>query len=263
MAPPERHPLVDSKNRKALFSKVWLTLLRQEHVTPEAYRRILSLLHKKVMPLMTSPQLLLDFIVRILDSDDHVCATLALNSLFILIKEHNLVYPDFWKRLETLLSTQSMYLSHRSRFLRLLETFLQADFIASNYLESLLYRISRVSVFSPPAASLVLLGLTHHVLREHPSLQTLMHIDTTKYHHQETQEIIKKQLFSIPTLQEHIVPLVTRTAGIFKDPITKHVDLEEFLDITYHDLFEMYIKKQGQDAVKGAYKSGFDEDVFA
>ncbi len=152
-----------------------------------------------------------------------------------------------------------MYLSHRSRFLRLVERFLQTDYISQQYLESLLLKISKISLFSPSAATLVLLGLQHQVMKRNPSLQSLIHVDPTKLSQPEQAEIQGKQLYNLVTLRDHVLPLICKTANVFKEPFHKDIDLEEFLDLTYADLFDYHIKRK-ETALNPVFASGFTED---
>lgn len=54
---------------------------------------------------------------------------LALNGLFILIRDYNLDYPDFYDRLYAMLDRSVLHVKYRSRFFRLAETFLSSSYV--------------------------------------------------------------------------------------------------------------------------------------
>jgi hypothetical protein len=88
----------------ALCSDAWLAFLGMP--LPEALlKRVLTLVTGPLLNKLTRPLLLSDFLSTSMDQGGYI-GILALNGLFILVTEHGLEYPDFYKRLYTLLSPQ-------------------------------------------------------------------------------------------------------------------------------------------------------------
>ncbi len=103
---PIHEALHSVKAHRVQFTYAWLSLLRYIKNSPQLSSRVLAILHRSVMPHLTRPVLLMDWIVACVDFGKHrfdiyrICsltglsggsiALLALNTLFILIRDHNL-----------------------------------------------------------------------------------------------------------------------------------------------------------------------------
>ena len=103
---PIHEALHSVKAHRVQFTYAWLSLLRYIKNSPQLSSRVLAILHRSVMPHLTRPVLLMDWIVACVDfgrqpfNTYRVCsltglsggsiALLALNTLFVLIRDHNL-----------------------------------------------------------------------------------------------------------------------------------------------------------------------------
>ena len=65
--------------------------------------QVLDILHEQVMPKMSEPLLLADFLTRAVNQGG-ASAMLALHALFLLMTKHGLEYPQFYKRLYSLMT---------------------------------------------------------------------------------------------------------------------------------------------------------------
>ncbi|KAI8091015.1 uncharacterized protein B0P05DRAFT_577541 [Gilbertella persicaria] len=83
-----KHPLLQLRVHKRGFSDCWLSLMKLP-LTEEMYKRILLILHKRILPHMHEPKLLMDFLTDSYNVGGAV-SLLALNGLFTLIVDHNL-----------------------------------------------------------------------------------------------------------------------------------------------------------------------------
>lgn len=84
----KKHPLLLLAIHRRGFSDCWLSLLKLP-LSEESHRKILLILHKRILPHMTEPKLLMDFLTDSYNIGGGV-SLLALNGLFTLITEHNL-----------------------------------------------------------------------------------------------------------------------------------------------------------------------------
>jgi hypothetical protein len=112
-----------AEHRKA-FSQCWLTLLTFP-MPGEHYKHILTVIHKAIIPHMSRPALLIDFLVDSYNQGG-VVSLLALNGLFTLMQKHNLDYPNFYRQLYALLDGEVMQVKYRSRFFRMVDLFLSS-----------------------------------------------------------------------------------------------------------------------------------------
>ncbi|EJT99571.1 CBF-domain-containing protein [Dacryopinax primogenitus] len=241
-------------SHRAVFSECWLALL-PHLTTPALASRALSVLHKKVLPNFTRPLRLMDWIAGCVDHGG-VIGLLALNALFTLMKDHNLDYPDFYKRLYAFLTRDVLHLKYRARFFRLTELFLSSTHLPVALLASFLKRLSRLSLSAPPSALVLLLPLTYNILKAHPSLMPMLHReppaageDTDPFDPQEPDPMktnaLGSSLWELASHREHYLASVSTMARILSEPFTKpSYALEDFLDHTYGTMFETEIKRK-------------------
>ncbi|KAJ8453772.1 hypothetical protein ONZ51_g13409 [Trametes cubensis] len=164
---------------KAVFTRAWLALLPQLSLgsldRTKAYSlRVLNVLHRGVIPHLTRPILIMDWVSSSVDHGGTV-GLLALNALFTLMKEYNLDYPSFYTRLYAFLDRDVLHLKHRARFFRLTELFLSSTHLPATIVASFVKRLSRLSLNAPPAAVVMLIPFTYNMLRRHPALMAMIH----------------------------------------------------------------------------------------
>lgn len=83
-----KHPLLQLSVHKRGFTDCWLKLMKLP-LSEEMYKKILLILHKRILPHLSEPKLLMDFLTDSYNVGGAV-SLLALNGLFTLITEHNL-----------------------------------------------------------------------------------------------------------------------------------------------------------------------------
>lgn len=134
-AQPTKKPKVDpgpraeeSKLSKA-FEESWLKCL-QLPMRRETYKRVLYWLPEHVMPHLSAPLKLADFLTDSFDLGG-LSSILALSGLFILMRCHNLDYPRFYDKLYQTLTPKVFYAKHRARYFRLLTVCLTAPQVPS------------------------------------------------------------------------------------------------------------------------------------
>ncbi|MGH0163700.1 UNVERIFIED_CONTAM: hypothetical protein FKN15_048536 [Acipenser sinensis] len=112
------------KEHKRAFERMWLGFLK--HKLPSSmYKKVLVILHDSILPHMSKPTLMIDFLTAAYDIGGAI-SLLALNGLFILIHQHNLDYPDFYKKLYSLLEPSIFHVKYRARFFHLADLFLSS-----------------------------------------------------------------------------------------------------------------------------------------
>eukprot|EP00003_Mantamonas_plastica_P033656 TRINITY_DN976_c1_g1_i5.p1 TRINITY_DN976_c1_g1~~TRINITY_DN976_c1_g1_i5.p1 ORF type:complete len:382 (-),score=118.04 TRINITY_DN976_c1_g1_i5:115-1260(-) len=92
------HPVESLNDMRKQFTTSWLAFLKTKHMPVHLYKRVLVDLHKDILPHMTTPLLLMDFLTASYDIGG-VTSVLALNGLFVLITKYNLDYPEFFAKL--------------------------------------------------------------------------------------------------------------------------------------------------------------------
>ncbi|KAI9340018.1 CBF/Mak21 family-domain-containing protein [Zopfochytrium polystomum] len=242
-------PLVASNHTRA-FSAAWLALLKCTLSTP-VYRQILLVLHNQVIPFMDNPTRLSDFLV---DSFKFGGSTslLALNSLFYLIQNYNLDYPDFYENLYSLLTRDILRVKYRSRFFRLLDVFLSSRYIPAYLVAAFVKRLARLALLeATPSGIAMVLPMIYNLLRRHPSVIVLVHSDKECLHGMDDPfdfdeldpkkcRAIDSSLWEIQTLMSHFSPSISSLARIFSEPLVlPSYNIEDFLDHSYDYLLEL------------------------
>jgi len=113
------------KEHRKAFQLMWLGFLR--HKLPlSLYKKVLVVMHDSILPHLAQPSLMIDFLTRAYDVGGAI-SLLALNGLFVLIHQHNLEYPDFYRKLYGLLDPSVFHIKYRARFFHLADLFLSSS----------------------------------------------------------------------------------------------------------------------------------------
>ena len=248
-APPKsKHELYSPLAHKKQAQDAWLAVLRQ-YLTKQQRKTILGIMSRRIAPWFLKVELLMDFLT---DSFDEGGSTslMALSGLFYLIQRKNLDYPQFYQKLYSMLDYNLMHLKQRSRFFRLLETFLSSTHLPAALVASFIKRLSRLALNAPPAAIVVIVPLIYNLLRSHPMCTFMIHRavespriegDEDIFRMDETDPMethaIESSLWEIHNLQDHYHPNVATIAKIVSQPFTKQgYNLEDFLDHSYESV---------------------------
>ncbi|CAH1757990.1 18946_t:CDS:10, partial [Entrophospora sp. SA101] len=249
---------------RKVFSDCWLSFFKLP-MTEESYKKILSIMHKKIIPHMKQPTLLMDFLTDSYNAGGAI-SLLALNGLFTLINEHNLDYPDFYKKLYNLFDRNLMHVKYRSRFFRLADLFLSSTHLPVQLVAAFIKRMSHLSLTSPPNGIVIIIPMIYNLIRRHPPCMALIHRpnsinpetdskeeiifkDPYDFYEQDPlkSNAIDSSLWELKTLQDHYLPNVAALAKIFQDKFTRtQYNLEDFLDHTYSTLFNSEINKKSK-----------------
>ncbi|KAI0807034.1 CBF-domain-containing protein [Fomes fomentarius] len=234
---------------RAVFTRAWLSLLPELssgslEATKLSSLRVLNVLHRGVIPHLTRPILIMDWVSASVDHGGAV-GLLALNALFTLMKDYNLDYPSFYTRLYAFLDRDVLHLKHRARFFRLTELFLSSTHLPANLVASFVKRLSRLSLNAPPAAVVMLIPFTYNMLRRHPALMAMIHrtengagdecdgFDSAEPNPTLTNAL-ESSLWELYSQREHYHAAVSTLAKIFQEAFTRpSYGMEDFLDHTY------------------------------
>ncbi|KAG7661442.1 NOC4 [[Candida] subhashii] len=236
---------------KAQYQKCIITILTYPLLSNQ-YKAILLVLHKRIIPYMTQPQGLMDFLTDSYDvADDSVVPILALNSLYELMKNYNLEYPDFYTKLYSLLTPELLYTRYRSRFFRLCDLFLSSTHLSASLVASFIKKLARLSIGSSASGVVIVIPFIYNLLKRHPTCMIMLHnIEGSKkkdytdpYDNNEKNPMntnaIGSSLWELETLMSHYHPNIATLAKIFGEPFRKHsYNMEDFLDWSYISLLE-------------------------
>lgn len=247
-----KHALYSMTIHKKHAQGAWLKLM-QLGMDKEQRKVILGLMSTTIAPWFMKPELLMDFLTDSYNTGGST-SLLALSGLWYLIEEKNLDYPDFYRKLYSLLDNNILHSKHRSRFFRLLETFLGSKrLLPAAVVASFVKRLSRLSLHAPPAGIVFVVPWIYNLFKVHLSCTFMIHREVRG---KDAKEILEKEgmsdpfvmeeedpmetnalescLWEIVMLQSHYHPNVAALAKIISEQFTKHHYVtEDFLDHSY------------------------------
>lgn len=258
---PQGKKLIHSlQSYKEKAQEAWLATMRCT-LSKDQRKSILTTFSHQIAPWFQQPEMLMDFLT---DSYDVGGATslLALSGLYYLISERNLDYPSFYLKLYSLLDEGLLHSKHRSRFFRLLDTFMSSTHLPAALVASFMKRLSRLALHGPPAGIVVVVPWIYNMFKRHPACTFMMHrevrsaaekaeleengmddpFDMTEKDPMETGAI-ESSVWELEALQAHYHPNVATLAKIISEQFTKRsYNLEDFLDHSYTAVCSLFLQ---------------------
>ncbi len=262
------------KKYKSAFISCWQRFL-QLPMDADVTTSVLQHLPGHVLPHMGNPLGVANFYLTAFDRGSLSISVLALSGLFYLLTKQNLGDTErvgqqatkYFEKLYELLCPEVFALRHRVRFLRLLHLSLKSTMLPSSFIAAFVKKCARVAILvpSPPAALWLLVNMQALMMRHKSLCAGMLHksmddaltfgnhdgVDgsTDPFDYSAPLQVASKReqalttsLWEIELLQEHYCPQVARMARLFTTPKfllkTKVVDPEEFLDLSFDNLFQ-------------------------
>ncbi|KAL0965403.1 hypothetical protein UPYG_G00280810 [Umbra pygmaea] len=247
------------KEHQRVFERSWLGFLKYK-LPGSMYKKVLVILHDSILPHISTPTLMMDFLTAAYDVGGAI-SLLALNGLFVLIHQHNLDYPDFYKKLYNLLEPSVFHVKYRARFFHLANLFLSSTHLPVYLVAAFVKRLSRLALTAPPASLLLVLPFICNLIRRHPSCCVLIHrpsaldqacADPYLMDEQDPAQCkaIESSLWELQTLQKHYHPDVAKAAmEINKALSPQEDDISDRLEISTYEMIDRDLKKNQFRAV--------------
>lgn len=187
------------------------------------------MLAKRILPNLLQPHLLADFLSAAYLSGG-LNGVLALETLFILIRDYNLDFPSFYDRLYALLDREILRASYRARFFKIFHVLMSSTMVPAYVVAGILKRIVRLSLAAPPAAILWVVPFAYNVLLNHPSCRILIHREVPEgwvdpYNPEDpclaTCRAIESSLWEISCLETHVWPRIAKLPTVFREKFTR------------------------------------------
>ncbi|KAJ2895667.1 hypothetical protein MKZ38_006273 [Zalerion maritima] len=258
----KKHDLFSVPQLRKNAQGAWLALMGL--ASKKAQRKqLLDCMVREIAPWFVNPERLSDFMTDCYNTGGSM-SLLALSGVFYLIQERNLDYPSFYTKLYSLLTVEMLHSKHRSKFLRLLETFLASSHLPAILVASFIKRLSRLSISAPPSAIVAIVPYLYNLFKKHPQTTFMMHrvigdlevkrlveeegfedpFDPEETDPMETNAI-DSCIWEIVQLQTHYHPNVSTIANIVSEQFTKQsYNTEDFLDHSYQSLIDAELSKE-------------------
>lgn len=235
-------------NFKKVFQELLINIL-EFNLNSSQYKSLLLILNKRILPHLSQPSRLMDFLTDSYDNSDLIAQILALNSLWELMKQYNLEYPDFFTKLYSLLTPSLLYSRYRSRFFRLSDLFLSSTHLSSNLVASFIKRLCRLSITGPAPGVVIIIPFIYNLLKRHPSCMIMIQNSEVPEDYQDPFDVeeinplktnaINSSLWELEALMNHYHPNISTLAKIYNEPFRKpNYKMEDFLDWSYKSLLE-------------------------
>ncbi|CAI9567867.1 unnamed protein product [Staurois parvus] len=165
-------------------------------------------------------------------------------------------YPDFYKKLYSLLEPSVFHAKYRARFFHLANLFLSSTHLPVYLVAAFAKRLSRLSLTAPPQVLMMIIPFICNLIRRHPACRPLIHRPmalgdlTSDPYIMEEQDPAKSQalessLWEIEALQNHYYPDVVRAANVISRSLsTQESEISELLELSSYELFEKQMKKR-------------------
>ncbi|CAL5030385.1 unnamed protein product [Urochloa decumbens] len=273
------------KKLKLKFTKAWLSFLKLP-LPLDVYKEVLASIHQNVIPSMSNPAILCDFLTRSYDIGG-VISVMALSGLFILMTQHGLEYPKFYEKLYALLTPAVFMAKHRSVFLQLLDTCLKSSYLPAYLAAAFAKRLSRLALSVPPAGALIIIALIHNLLRRHPSINFLVHWEVDENDANATVEASRPKqigadpfnndeadpaksgamrdscgssLWEIDTLRHHYSPAVSRFVASLEEDLTvraktTEMKITDFSSGSYATVFRDEVRRRIKQVPLAFYRT--------
>lgn len=267
--PPKKkkgHPLFSVAQHKKQAQEAWLALMGLG-LDKDQRKEVLNIMSRVIAPWFTKPELLMDFLTDCYNTGGSI-SLLALSGVFYLIQARNLDYPAFYTKLYSLLDADVLHSKYRSRFFRLLDTFLSSSHLPAALVASFMKRLARLSLNAPPSAIVIIIPWMYNLFKKHPTCTFMMHrvprtveereklaneglLDPFLPFEEDPMETcaIDSCLWEIVQLQSHYHPNIATIAKIISEQFTKQFyNIEDFLDHSYGSLIEAEMTKNVKKA---------------
>lgn len=234
-----------TRKERKLLSKCWFEFLKNE-LPLNLYKRVLVILPDKVIPCLTNPLRLSDFLTNSY-SRGGVISLLALSGIFILIDKHNLNYPEFYPKLYSLLNPSIFHTKYKARFFYNLDMFLSSTHLPAYMTAAFIKKLARISLHAPPHGLVCSVPLMYNLINRHKACRVL--IDRTEqqfpsdpYDPNEKDlnkcNAIESSLWELKTLQQHYSPAVAKKCHRVDHLKTSQISIADLLETSSNDIFQ-------------------------
>ncbi|GIY61255.1 nucleolar complex protein 4 homolog B [Caerostris darwini] len=239
-----------------LFSDTWLKFLKLQ-LPFSVLKKVLLILHKRVVPYLQNPCLLLDFLT---DSYDRggILSLLSLSSLFFLIDKYNVEYPDFFQKFYSLTNAEIINGKYSARYFYLCDLFLSSTHVPAYLIAAFAKKLSRIALKSKTDNILRIIVLVINFIIRHKSLTIMIHqeiptdISEDPFKFEELDPArscaMDSSLWEIKTLQSHIIPEIARKAKMINHSLPSiELEFHTTLDVSMDSLYKKERKRKFEE----------------
>jgi hypothetical protein len=264
-------------SHKRIYRKAWMAFLSLSAISLAQHKIILKHLAEYVIPYLDKPIFLADYLTQCYNIGG-IIAVLALESLFQLIVNHNLDYPNFFVSLYKLCNVEVFEAKYRTKFMKLLSQCLKSTNIPVYTIASFIKRLAYLSLHTPSPCAIYCLAQITWLLKEHQQCLVLLHrqaefrktfeeIVSNQFKideevNLEKSDAMKSSLFELHALRNHFIYEVNSLARALEDSSSTTTGegstllvVSDFIDQSYAQIMDAELNRvKSASAVPLAYR---------
>eukprot|EP00127_Corallochytrium_limacisporum_P006729 Clim_evm18s234 gene=Clim_evmTU18s234 len=240
-------PLRNLNHHKKGFQDCWLTVLRMP-LTRSQYKHILIGMEDNIIPYMSQPILLADFLTMSFQLGG-ITRLISLDDIFILIVKHGLEYPHFFDRVYEILDMDLLRVKYRDRVFYLLDVFFKSPLLSHSIVAAFVKRMTQLCLFAAVPVAKVLLALSYNLLRRFPTCKVLIDnpdamdpvVDPFVMDEEKPGDAhaLQSSLWEIKQLEAHFHTDIRHMASLFRKPLrAQDFDIQSLLPTNLLHLIE-------------------------
>ncbi|XP_063545827.1 nucleolar complex protein 4 homolog [Cydia strobilella] len=186
------------------------------------HRRALVVLVDRIMPYLTKPVLVTDFLCDSLDCGSAI-GMIALRGVMELVIEHDIDFPDIYDRLYGMFEPDMFATRSKRRLIHITDVFLSSTRVPETIIASFAKRLARLALVASPEDAQELLRLIANMVYRHPGLKRMLKNDQPAILPQDPFEMeesranatnaIQSSLWEVAALKQHFTPEVCASAA--------------------------------------------------
>lgn len=194
------------------------------------YRKFVSSVGAKIIPHMIQPQMLSDFLSRVYEQGGTE-AILALDGLFVLIRDHNLEFPKFYDHLYALIDEKIFHLrSEKAKFFEYIAVFMSSSMLPAYVVAGIVKRVARLCLYAAPSVIVWGLSFIYNMLLRYPTCRQLIHRESTgplldpylpTAKTLAECRALESSLWEVKMLEAHACPKIGKLCSVFKEKFTR------------------------------------------
>lgn len=135
------------------------------HHSSQTHRQMLIVLLERVIKYLDKPILLTDFLMDSMDIGGPI-SLLALQGIYILVKDYNLNYPNIYGKLYSMFEPEIFHTKYKARLFFLADVFLTSTHLPENLVAAFAKRLARLALVAPSEDITVILAfITNLIIR--------------------------------------------------------------------------------------------------
>ncbi|KAL6500087.1 hypothetical protein OROGR_027997 [Orobanche gracilis] len=164
-----------AKKMKSKFIRAWITFVRLP-LPLNVHNEVLATLHKDVIPHLSNPEMLSGFLAKSVGTGGFV-SVMTLNTIYYLMTQHGLVYPDFYDKLCAVLVPSIFMGNDCTMLFQLLDSCLVSSLLPANVAAAFCKKLSELALCIPPCDAQVIFALVHNLRQRYTSVNCLPHLE--------------------------------------------------------------------------------------